>query len=108
MRAPDVAWIRLDRWDALCKKDKHSFPHLAPDFVLELVSDSNNLDLVKAKMEKWLANGVRLAWLVSPEEKQTYIYRPGQAVEARAFIDTLSGDNVLVGFETVLANILEE
>ena len=108
MKAPDVAWIRRERWDALSKKEKHSFPYLAPDFVLELVSDSDNLNAVKAKMEKWLANGVRLAWLVSPDEKLTYIYRPGQPVESKAFTQTLSGEDVLMGFETVLAEILEE
>ena len=108
MKAPDVAWIRRERWDALSKKDKHSFPYLAPDFVLELVSDSDHLDAVKAKMDKWLANGVRLAWLVSPNEKLTYIYHPNQPVDAKTFSGTLSGDDVLIGFETVLADILED
>ncbi|GAB3769597.1 Uma2 family endonuclease [Spirosoma horti] len=108
MKAPDVAWIRREQWEALSKKEKHSFPHLAPDFVLELASDSDNLDLVKEKMEKWLANGVRLAWLISPEEKLTYIYRPEQSVETKAFTETLSGEDVMIGFETVLADILEE
>ena len=108
MKAPDVAWIRREQWDALSKKEKHSFPYMAPDFVLELVSDSNNLNAVKAKMDKWLDNGVRLAWLVSPDEKLTYIYRPDQPVETRTFTETLSGEDVLIGFETVLADILEE
>ncbi len=108
MKAPDVAWIRRERWDALSKKEKHSFPYLAPDFVLELVSDSDNLNAVKAKMEKWIINGVRLAWLVSPDEKLTYIYRPAQPAETKAFTETLSGEDVLVGFVTVLAEILEE
>ena len=108
MKAPDVAWIRRERWDALSKKEKHSFPYLTPDFVLELVSDSDNLNAVKAKMEKWLANGVRLAWLVSPDEKLTHIYRPNQPTEVKTFTETLSGEDVLVSFETVLADILEE
>ncbi|GAB4023223.1 hypothetical protein GCM10028773_39460 [Spirosoma koreense] len=103
MKAPDVAWIRRDRWDALSSREKHSFPYLAPDFVLELVSDSNNLDAVKAKMEKWIANGVRLAWLVSPDEKLTYIYRTGRAVQVLAFTEKSSGEVVLTGFETVPA-----
>ena len=108
MKAPDVAWIRRERWDALSKKEKHSFPYLAPDFVLELASDSDNLHAVKAKMEKWILNGVRLAWLVSPDEKLTYIYRPDQFPATKLFTETLSGEEVLVGFETVLAEILEE
>ncbi|MFD2573645.1 Uma2 family endonuclease [Spirosoma soli] len=107
MKAPDVAWIRRERWDALSKEEKHSFPHLAPDFVLELESDSDNINELKVKMEKWLANGVRLAWLVSVKEQQTYVYRPQQAVETKAFSEKLLGEDVLVGFETVLADILE-
>lgn len=108
MRAPDVAWIRRDRWDALSKAEKHSFPHMAPDFVLELASDSDNLEVVKEKMDKWISNGVRLAWLVSPEEKCTYIYQPEQSVVRKGFSETLSGEEVLVGFETVLSEVLED
>lgn len=107
MKAPDVAWVRRDCWDALTPAQKRSFPYLTPDFVLELESDSDNINELKQKMDKWLANGVRLGWLVSPRELQTYIYRPGQAVEIKTFSETLSGDPVLVGFETVLADILE-
>lgn len=108
MKAPDVAWIRREQWETLSKKEKHSLPHLAPDFVLELASDSDNLDALKEKMEKWLTNGVRLAWLVDPNEKLTYIYRPNQVAEPKAFTEILSGEEVMVGFETVLADILEE
>lgn len=107
MKAPDVAWVRRDRWDALTPAQKRSFPYLAPDFVLELESDSDNINELKEKMDKWLANGVRLGWLVSPRELQTYIYRPGQPVEIKKFSETLSGDPVLEGFETVLEDILE-
>lgn len=107
MKAPDVAWIRKERWDALSKKEKHSFPYLAPDFVLELESDSDNINDLKTKMEKWLQNGVRLAWLVSPREQQTYIYRLDRPVDRKAFAEILSGEDVLVGFETVLSEILE-
>ena len=107
MRAPDLAWIRRDRWDALSRDEKKSFPYLAPDFVVELQSDSDNINDLKRKMEKWIQNGVRLAWLISPRELQTYIYQPNRNFMTKAFSETLSGEDVLVGFETVLANILE-
>ncbi|GAB3016848.1 hypothetical protein GCM10027185_11420 [Spirosoma pulveris] len=66
MKAPDVAWIRREQWDALSKKEKHSFPHLAPDFVLELASDSDNIEVLKER--KW-GNGSKTAfgwrgWLI--------------------------------------------
>lgn len=107
MRAPDVAWIRRDRWDALTKEQKKSFPYLAPDFVLELESDTDNIHELKDKMQKWIQNGVRLGWLVSIREQQTYVYRSGHSVKTVTFPETLTGEDVLEGFETVLAEILE-
>ncbi|MFN4144951.1 MAG: Uma2 family endonuclease [Runella sp.] len=107
MKAPDVAWIHRDRWEALSKSEKHSFPYLAPDFIIELQSDSDNLDNLKHKMEKWILNGVRLGWLVAPSERQTYIYRQNGTVETKPFAEKLYGEDVLEGFETVLADILE-
>ena len=49
MRAPDVAWIRRERWEALSRDEKKSIPHLVPDFVLELASDTDSLKTCKRK-----------------------------------------------------------
>jgi Uma2 family endonuclease len=107
MRAPDVAWIRRERWEALSQAEKKSIPHLVPDFVIELLSDTDSLKKTQKKMEKWIKNGVRLAWLVNTRSQQTEIYRPGQPTETQPFSATLSGEAVLDGFETILADILE-
>jgi Uma2 family endonuclease len=107
MRAPDVAWIHKMRWSQLSTAEKKSFPYLAPDFILELESDTDNLEDLKQKMEKWISNGVRLGWLVSMSEQQTYIYRPNIAPETTPFSEKLMGEDVLIDFEVVLTNILE-
>jgi Uma2 family endonuclease len=107
MRAPDVAWIRKERWEQLSTAEKKSFPYLAPDFVLELESDTDNLEDLKQKMEKWMANGVKLGWLVSMSQQQTYVYRPHLQPETKLFSEKLTGEDVLIDFEVVLTNILE-
>lgn len=107
MRAPDVAWIRKEQWDRLSTAEKKSFPYLAPDFVLELESDTDNLEDLKQKMVKWISNGVRLGWLVSMSEQQTYIYRFNSIPETKLFAEKLVGEDVLIDFEVVLADILE-
>lgn len=107
MRAPDVAWIHKERWNRLSTAEKKSFPYLAPDFVLELESDTDNLDDLKQKMAKWISNGVRLGWLVSMSEQQTYIYRSNMTPETKPFTEKLVGENVLIDFEVVLSDILE-
>lgn len=107
MRVPDVAWIQIDRWNALTKAEKQSFPHMAPDFVIELQSKTDSLEYLQSKMAKWISNGVRLAWLVCPESQTTFVYEPGKPQLALHFDDTLSGGEVLVGFSTRLSDILE-
>jgi Uma2 family endonuclease len=107
MRAPDVAWVSIGRWEALSKKEKHSFPSLAPDFVIELESDTDSLPKLKSKMKKWIANGVRLAWLISMSQQKTFIYWAEGKVDKIAFSKKISGAEVLPGFEVVLSDIFE-
>lgn len=97
-RSPDAAWIRRDRWDALTTAQKESFPPICPDFVIELLSPSDNFKTVQAKMQEYLDNGIRLGWLIDPKSQRIEIYRQGKAVEMLESPSTLSGENVLVGF----------
>lgn len=50
--------------------------------------------------DTWIANGVRLAWLIDPKMQRAYIYRPDQPVEeCLGFDRKLSGEEVCPGFE---------
>ena len=54
----------------------------------------------------WMANGVRLAWLIDPRSKKAWIYRAGAPVEEVAkFTAILSGEEVLPGFSFALAEL---
>jgi Uma2 family endonuclease len=97
-RSPDAAWIQQDRWDALSPDEKKKFPPLCPDFVIELRSESDRLKPLQAKMLEYLDSGLRLGWLINPQDQRVEIYRAGQAVEVIQLPVTLSGENVLPGF----------
>lgn len=105
IRSPDAAWIRQERWDALTPEEKQSFVPLCPDFVVELRSHSNSREDLQAKMQEYLANGIRLGWLIDPKTKQVEIYRPDQVVEIQVAPLTLSGETVLSGFVLDLEEI---
>jgi Uma2 family endonuclease len=104
-RSPDASWVSRERLEAL-NPDPAKFLPLAPDFVVELRSASDSLRTVQQKMQEYIDNGVRLGWLIDPQNQQVEIYRPGQEVEILRSPTSLSGENVLPGFVLNLAQIL--
>jgi Uma2 family endonuclease len=105
-RSPDAAWVERNRWETLSPEQREKFPPIAPDFVVELRSASDSLPPLQAKMQEYQANGVRLGWLINPQDQQVEIYRLGQAVETRQAPQQLSGETVLPNFVLKLARIL--
>lgn len=98
MRSADAAWIKKNRWEALTEADREKFAPICPDFVVELRSKSDSLSQLKNKMEKWTANGCSLAWLIDPQEKKAYIYKPNTQATEVGFDTKLTGENILPGF----------
>lgn len=107
-RSADGAWATDEKVAALTPKQRKKFAPLVPDFVIEIRSQSDRIGKLKKKMtDTWIANGVRLAWLIDPKAKKAYIYRPGQPVEELVgFERSLSGENVCPGFELDLRKLL--
>lgn len=104
-RSPDAAWIECSRWEALSPEAREKFPPIAPDFLIELRSATDALPELQAKMREYQENGVRLGWLINPQDQQVEIYRPGQAVEVLQSPQTLSGELVLPDFGLSLERI---
>jgi Uma2 family endonuclease len=101
-RSPDAAWVSLERWNALTPEQRKKFPPLTPDFLIELRSETDTLKRLQEKMKEYFVNGLRLGWLVNPQDKEVEIYRQGQPVEVVALPVILSGEDVLPGFELQL------
>jgi Uma2 family endonuclease len=108
-RSPDVSWIRLERWNQLTQAQQDGFPPIVPNFVIELVSPSDlknqRYEDLQAKMQEYLENGTQLGWLIEPSAKTVEIYRSGQQVEILNNPQTLSGEEILPGFNLDLREI---
>jgi Uma2 family endonuclease len=104
-RSPDGAWVNRERLIAL-NPDPKKFLPIAPDFVVELRSATDTLDSLRQKMAEYITNGVRLGWLIDPQNQQVEIYRQQQQVEVLRSPTHLSGEDVLPGFILDLAQIL--
>ena len=105
MFAPDAAWVRYERIDALTTEQQERFLPLCPDFVIELLSVSDSLVDTQAKMRQYLANGLRLGWLIDPFGRQVYVYRQGDEVTILPEPKGVDGDPVLAGFRLEMASI---
>jgi Uma2 family endonuclease len=111
IRAPDLSWIQKDRWDVLPLKQREKFPPICPDFVVELMSKSDRLSVIQAKLVEYIENGAKLGWLINPEAKQVEVYRPGSSSQLNKELlempQTLTGEDVLPGFELDLGFMWE-
>ena len=97
-RSPDAAWVSLERWQALTLEQQEAFPPICPDFVIELRSRTDAMPPLRDKMQEYLNSGLKLGWLVNPQEQQVEIYRDNQEVELVSLTARLSGEAVLPGF----------
>ncbi|AUD03589.1 Uma2 family endonuclease [Spirosoma pollinicola] len=104
--SPDVSAITQNRWDALTPVERRKILHVCPDFILELRSQSDRIKDCFEKMDDWMANGCRLAWLIDVSNQVSYIYRPDQAPQEIAGLGQLSGEDVLPDFELDLTSLL--
>ncbi|HET6883314.1 MAG TPA: Uma2 family endonuclease [Pirellulales bacterium] len=105
VRSPDAAWVARDRWRALTRDQRKKFPPLAPDFVVEIRSDTDKLKPLRAKMHEYIELGVRLGWLIDPMARRVEIYRPGKKPQTLKAPRTVSGGSVLPGFALELERI---
>jgi Uma2 family endonuclease len=97
-RAPDVAWVRKERWEALTRDERERFPPLCPDFVLELRSPSDALEDLHNKMREYAENGARLGWLVDPESRRVWVYEGRGEAVCLDQPERVKGGDVLEGF----------
>ena len=105
-RSPDASWILNKRCERLTPEDRNTFAPICPDFVIELRSSSDLLSELKKKMIEYVQNGARLGWLLDPQKKRVYIYRPRQAAEVLENPEYISGEDVLSGFKFNFREIL--
>ncbi len=105
VRSPDVSWMTLSKWNSLTDKQKRGFAPIDPDFVLELMSPTDDLTTVQEKMAEYMTCDIKLGWLINPDEKQVEIYRIGQDKEVLNNPSSISGEDVMPNLIVDLSDI---
>lgn len=104
-RSPNLSWTPLEDVARLTKTELETYWHLCPAFVIELHSHSDRLRISRAKMQEWVSNGARLAWLIDPETNTVEIYRQTRDPEVIAGTDLIVGEGPVEGFVLHLSRV---
>lgn len=104
-RRPDVAYVSYERWPEGKKPAPNDAWNVVPDLAVEVVSESNTANELTAKIQDYFRCGVRLVWVIYPASEQVYVYTSPTHVEILQRTDTLTGGDVIPGFELALGNL---
>ena len=105
IRSPDAAWVLRARLNALTERQRSRFLPLCPDFVVELRSPTDSLQVLQDKMREYMDNGAGLGWLIDPQRREIFVYRPDGSVECLHAPEHLSAEPPMAGFRLELDEI---
>ena len=79
---------------------------VAPDMLVEVLSPSNTWKQIRAKLKEYFDKGVRLVWVITPEDRILTIYRTHEEGRVLHDSDTVTGEDVLPGFTCKVSDLL--
>jgi Uma2 family endonuclease len=81
---------------------------LVPDFVIEVVSPNDKFSDLDAKIDAYLADGVRLIWVIDPQRRKAIVHAPDMEQPRHLAGDAvLDGEEVVPGFQVVLSELFK-
>jgi Uma2 family endonuclease len=100
---PDVAYVSYERLGAEPRREAL----VAPDIAIEIKSPSDTKRALRKKMEIYIANGTKIAWLIFPDEQIVEVYTQHDDVITLGIDDVLSGSDVLPNFTLAIKDVLK-
>jgi Uma2 family endonuclease len=104
--APDIGFVRAERLPS--QPDWDRFILVVPDLAVEVVSPSDRPGDLLRKVQVYADAGVPLVWVVYPKRRAVTVYRLSEPPVTLQAGDTLTGADVLPGFEMAVAEIFAD
>ncbi|MBV7336364.1 Uma2 family endonuclease [Chloroflexi bacterium TSY] len=102
-RLPDISFSSRKR--PIVKRG--TVPHM-PDLAVEIQFPNDSIQAMRKTASYYLTNGAKLVWLVFPAQQIIEIHRPDADLETLTVDDTLTGDDVLPGFEMPVSEVFDD
>jgi Uma2 family endonuclease len=107
VRGPDVAFWSAERLP-LDQPLPRGYPEVAADLCAEILSPSNRLAQIREKMREYFNRGVRMVWVIDPEDRTVTVYRSPDEGRLLHESATLTGEEVVPGFQCLVAEFFAE
>ncbi len=106
VRKPDVSFVRYGRFadDQL----PAGFARIVPDLIAEVVSPNDAYEEVDQKIEEYLRAGVRLVWVIGPQNHTIRAYRVNGSSYSLRENDELDGEDVVPGFRCPVRDLFPQ
>ena len=104
---PDLSFVSRERTKLILPVKEKLF-HGAPDLAVEVLSPSDFITKTEEKLNRLLAHGARLAWLVDLKNKSVRVYREPGKFEMLGEGRYLTGNSKLPGFRFAIARLFED
>jgi Uma2 family endonuclease len=102
-RKPDVAFVSRER----LPENRHQASPIPPDLAIEIVSPSDKFYDVQEKALEYLDAGVKMVWVIEPIARTVIVYRSRNDIKICTQNETLTGEEVVEGFQCAVAEIFE-
>ncbi|MER0441436.1 Uma2 family endonuclease [Emticicia sp. W12TSBA100-4] len=94
MRRPDVAYLTKEQIETANKGTD-----VIPEFVIEIISGNDNINKVEEKIGEYYKAGIKVVWLIFPENKSVHVYTSRRDVKICIENDICSAAPILPEFE---------
>ncbi len=101
MRRVDVAYLSIEQ----IAQTKLGID-VIPEFVIEILSESDNVNKVEEKVAEYFKAGVKVVWNIYFEQKVVYVYTSRKSVKICTDNDICSASPVLEDFEISVQELL--
>ena len=101
---PDVAFLSTAQ---LPEEGRHPSP-APPELAVEVISPTDTLWKVLEKAQAYMEAGTQMVWVVESVMQTVTVYRPNQAVKHLSRGDTVTGENVVEGFSSQVADFFNK
>ncbi|MFQ6039937.1 MAG: Uma2 family endonuclease [Candidatus Poribacteria bacterium] len=102
-RKPDVAFVSQER---IPENVRQASP-IPPDLAIEVVSPTDKVYDVQEKALEYLDAGTQMVWVIEPIAKTVTVYRSSSDIKLLTINDTLTGEEVVEGFQCAVAELFE-